>query len=348
MREYILTDISSNINTDFNLDESSAIMPFKSWSVEKYEKKAGVEKGVEVLRVTIGDFEIVFSPTKAMGIIEGSYNNKKIGWQSPSGKYTHPFYAPRSERGGTGWLYSFGEFMLRCGLESLGPPYKDEDAKSVYTLHGRLSHLPVSFLKVSLDNEAESIKVYYTIYESVIFGPSFRLDGIYEIKPTGEVKIEDTITNLSAQPVEGEILYHINFGEDLLGKLSKLKIDYESVQKRRGGEVEEDFLSITVPSADSEEKVYLIDTKDKNGEVSISLENEETDFACDIVYQKETLPCFTLWKYLGDKRDGYVIGLEPGSSFPKRKSTERKEGRLIILEAEAEYKTEIMLRFRNL
>ena len=45
------------------------------------------------------------------------------------------------------------------------------------------------------------------------------------------------------------------------------------------------------------------------------------------------MPFFVLWKNTQAEADGYVAGLEPGSSFPNLRTVERREGRVIQLAA---------------
>jgi Domain of unknown function (DUF4432) len=48
-------------------------------------------------------------------------------------------------------------------------------------------------------------------------------------------------------------------------------------------------------------------------------------------YAKKELPYLTLWKNTGAEEDGYVIGIEPGSSFPNQRKIERQAGRVPTL-----------------
>jgi len=45
-------------------------------------------------------------------------------------------------------------------------------------------------------------------------------------------------------------------------------------------------------------------------------------------YAVAELPCLTLWKNTASEGEGYVTGLEPGTSFPNNRSVERKLGRV--------------------
>jgi hypothetical protein len=49
-------------------------------------------------------------------------------------------------------------------------------------------------------------------------------------------------------------------------------------------------------------------------------------------FNKNQLPCFSLWKNRQAACDGYVTGLEPGINFPNVRSFEKRMGRVAILE----------------
>jgi hypothetical protein len=50
----------------------------------------------------------------------------------------------------------------------------------------------------------------------------------------------------------------------------------------------------------------------------------------------------TLWKNEAPAKDGYVTGLEPGTSFPLPKPVERAAGRVPILKGEESYRTQVI------
>ena len=47
---------------------------------------------------------------------------------------------------------------------------------------------------------------------------------------------------------------------------------------------------------------------------------------------------FTLWKNTTSLNDGYVTGIEPGTSYPMLRSIERKGGRVPVLKGGQSYK----------
>jgi hypothetical protein len=56
-------------------------------------------------------------------------------------------------------------------------------------------------------------------------------------------------------------------------------------------------------------------------------------------FNRQDLPCFTVWKNTGALEDGYVTGLEPATNYPNFKSFERKHGRVVQLPAGGHWET---------
>jgi hypothetical protein len=48
-------------------------------------------------------------------------------------------------------------------------------------------------------------------------------------------------------------------------------------------------------------------------------------------FNRQELPCFTVWKHTAALEEGYVTGLEPATNFPNFKSFERQQGRVPII-----------------
>ena len=55
------------------------------------------------------------------------------------------------------------------------------------------------------------------------------------------------------------------------------------------------------------------------------LYNHTADRALALRFNRQELPCFTVWKNTAALEDGYVTGLEPATNFPNFKSFERSQ-----------------------
>ena len=54
------------------------------------------------------------------------------------------------------------------------------------------------------------------------------------------------------------------------------------------------------------------------------LRNRAGDKAVALRFARAQLPCFTLWKQTGGRRDGYVTGLEPATNYPNPRPFEQR------------------------
>ena len=73
------------------------------------------------------------------------------------------------------------------------------------------------------------------------------------------------------------------------------------------------------------------------------LRNRDGDRAVVLRYQRDQLPCFTLWKNTAGRRDGYVTGLEPGTNYPNPRPFEQARGRVVTLPVDGRYVAETTL-----
>ena len=100
------------------------------------------------------------------------------------------------------------------------------------------------------------------------------------------------------------------------------------------------------PTAGFVQQCYLATPLvDSNGSATVLLCNPQGDFAVQLSFGAAQLPCLTFWKYFAGVRDGYVLGIEPGTSFPNTKSVERKYGRVPVLGPGESIKTSFQMTF---
>ena len=86
------------------------------------------------------------------------------------------------------------------------------------------------------------------------------------------------------------------------------------------------------PTSGYAEQVYFTKAVgDSTGNGLAVLVDAESELAVCVRFDTSTMPWFVLWKNTQAEADGYVTGLEPGSSFPNLRSVERREGRVIRL-----------------
>src|SRR5262249_37803204 len=139
-------------------------------------------------------------------------------------------------------------------------------------------------------------------------------------------RIRDTVINKGSQPQEFQILYHYNFGKPLLGDGAKMHVPVERVTpyNANAAKAVKSWNTFAGPAPGYVEQVYLMrPLADKGGRVNVLLHNPKGDQGVLLQYAKKELPYLTLWKNTGNDDDGYVIGIEPGVSFPNMRKVER-------------------------
>jgi len=241
-----------------------------------------------------------------------------------------------TDRGGKGWLNGFGEWLSRCGLESMGPP--GPDGSQVLTQHGRINYLPASYLEFRFEPEpTPRIVLRGVVDESFMFGPHLRL--MTEISTeigSSELVLNDTVMNLADIPQEMESLYHINFGPPLLGTNAKFLAPIKRVAPRDARAAEADMakwnLYLGPQPAGYTEQVYFAELwADQQGSTQALLQSPDGKSGALVAFNAQQLPYFTLWKNEASLKTGYVTGLEPATSYPFHRAVERKAGRLLKL-----------------
>ncbi len=342
-KNWILTDRESGTwLQSFSLAGSEMGAGFsKSGRVSRKTLQSGLSQGVEIIEVDNGALSFIVVPTRGMGIWKGDYRGIDLGWKAPVQGPVHPAFVDLNDRGGLGWLSGFDEWIVRCGLDSHGSPGVDSvldnqgnPAEVSLTLHGKIANLPAHYVEVS-ESDDDGISVTGRVDECMLFGPQLRLEATVTTWPdSNRLLLQDRVTNLKSVPAEMELLYHCNFGPPLLGGGSELLTPVREMAPRDARAVEglDGYAAYSAPLAGYIEQVYWFELRSKpDGDTLAALCNEAGDAAAVLRFNAGRLPCFTQWKNTASIEDGYVTGLEPGTSYPNRKAFEREKGRLLIL-----------------
>jgi len=333
----LLTPQSAEGFKTINLNDGTS----SGWSVKSYTLRGGLQEGVDVVEINNGKLSFAVLPTRGMGIWKGQCGDIPLGWDSPVKDPVNPAFVNQLERGGIGWLKGFNEWIVRCGLNSMGAPCTDTvldysgNAFDVsLTLHGNIANLPARAVSVEVTKEA--IILRGEVDETMMFGPALRLNT--EIRTefgSGALTITDTVTNLGDNPTEHQLLYHINQGEPLLEKGSRMLAPFKQVAPRdpRAAEGIETVDTYTAPEIGFVEQGYYYELAGKRGsrETMTMLRNADGDKASLLRFSLKDFPCFTLWKNPAGKADGYVTGMEPATSYPNGRKFEREKGRVLSL-----------------
>jgi hypothetical protein len=332
----VLTDTTRGISIrDWELDfaEAGDRSGKGSWRVRKVCLAGGRQEGTEIVEVDNGRLKFTVVPTRGMNLWRAEAAGLRLGWDSPVTEIVHPKFVNLTERGGKGWLNGFGEWLSRCGLESMGPP--GLDGTQVLTQHGRINYLPASFVEFRFEPQPNPrIVLRGIVDESFMFGPQLRL--ITEISTeigSNELTLNDTVENLADAPQEMQSLYHFNFGPPLLGAGARVLAPVKRVAPRDARAAEIDMKKWNEyagpqPAGYSEQVYFAELWPDQNGCTQALLQSPDGKFGALIAYNVHQLPYFTLWRNEAPLKNGYVTGLEPGTSFPFPRADERRAGRL--------------------
>jgi hypothetical protein len=310
------------------------------WSVQKYTLHGGKQEGVDLIVVNNGRLSFTVVPTRGMNVLKVEMGDIRLGWDSPVKEVVHPQFVNLQSRGGLGWLEGFNEWMVRCGMEWAGHPGKDkfinntgDEAEMDLTLHGKVGNIPASEVEVIIDREPPyRIRIRGRVDERMFYGPKLELWAEISTEPgSNAYRIEDAVTNYGAYDQEFELIYHANYGPPLLEQGSRFVGAIKQITpfNAHAAKSTASFAEYAGPTKGFIEQVYvLVPFADEKNRASVMLRNANGDKAVTMSYAVDQLPYFTLWKNTTALEEGYVTGLEPGTSSPANRSIERKAGRV--------------------
>ena len=299
--------------------------------------RGGLRDGVRLLEIDNGRLRVALLPDRGMSIWKMWHGDTEIGWPSPIRGPVHPRWVPVAESSGLGFLDGFDEMLVRCGLVSNGAPEFDEQGRVRYPLHGRIGNLPAHQLSVAIDDETGTVVVTGTVDETRFHFEKLRLSSSLILAPDAPyVMITDGVENLSGNPAEMQLLYHINFGAPIHGPGSQIVAAVKEIVPRNAhaaGEIEA-WNEFGRAEVGSEERVFFFDLiADEEGVTQALLKGPDSSRGVCVRFNKSQLPHFTLWKNTPPLADGYVTGLEPGTNFPNPRSFEGSQGRVVKLDS---------------
>jgi hypothetical protein len=344
-KSWTLTDVAGDVWLDsFSVSNEHLRLPTPfDWSIRKRTLRGGLRDGVDVIEVHNGTLSFSLLPTRGMNIWRGEYRGNFLGWKAPVQGPVHPKFVDLDERGGLGWLAGFDELLCRCGLASNGPPGEDEFSdragqtqRASLTLHGRISNLPAHFVEVRVGLDApHELTIIGQVEEGCLFFPHLLLTTTCTTAPgSNRLVIHDVVENRAALEAEMQMLYHCNLGPPFLEAGSRLVAPIRELSPltSRAALGMDTYDTYPGPTAGFAEQVYCYDPlADGAGRTLGLLYNSAGDRGCCLRWNRNELPCFTLWRNSAAVEDGYVTGLEPGLNYPNFKSFERQQGRVRLL-----------------
>jgi hypothetical protein len=307
------------------------LKPPKPFSVRMRTLHGGRQEGVCIVDIDTGAMKISVVPTRGMNVLEAIAGNVRIGWKSPVSEVVNPAFIELNGRGGLGWLEGFNEMVVRCGYEWVGHPGMDKGV--LLPLHGLAANIPASKVVLSIDEEQPyTIRLKGELKEQAFKLVNFVIATELSTEPGAQhFSIHDTLNNNGDYPEEYEALYHSNFGPPLLDPGAGFSAPVQQVSpfnERAVGEVA-DWQKYREPTRDYDETVFnVVPYGDENGETLAVLHNAAGDLGVSLGFNIQELPVFSLWKNTDTLGQGYVTGLEPGTSWAYNRSFQRALNRV--------------------
>ncbi|ASL25048.1 aldose 1-epimerase family protein [Azotobacter chroococcum] len=328
-RDYVLLDTDKPAQ-NWKIDSQQlGIKTDKPFSVSLRTLHGGLQEGVSLIDIDTGAMTITVVPTRGMNVLRAVAGDVRMGWDSPVKDVVNPAFIEQNGRGGLGWLEGFNELVTRCGYEWVGHPGMDNG--ELLTLHGRAANIPATRVVLSIDEQPPyAIRLRGELKEQAFKKVDFSVATELSTTPgaTGFV-IDDTLTNNGDYPKEYQALYHNNFGTPLLGQGARFVAPVKQVSpfnaKARGDLA--NWQTYRGPTQDYDETVYnLVPYGDARGDTLAVLHNQAGDRGVRVDYNVQQLPVFSLWKNTDTEKQGYVTGLEPGTSFSYNRRFQRPLG----------------------
>lgn len=336
-KSWILTDVATaKHEADLSVTAKDVGGSADGYSIVKRTLRGGLTDGVDAITVDNGKFSFVVLPTRGMNVWKAWLDKLEIGWQSPVRGPVNPVFVPIAEPSGLGWLDGFDELLVRCGLESNGAPEFDtETGRLKYPLHGHIGNKPAHRVEVAVDGESGEITVTGIVEEARFHFSKLRLTSTIKTK-VGEpgFRIQDVVENFGGVETGAQLLYHVNFGQPLVDPGAQFVAPLRTVVPRNDHAAEglENWRSYPNEQAGFEEQVYFLELlAGEDGYTQALIKNAHSTQGVSMRFNKNKLPCYSVWKNPEAAEDGYVTGLEPGTNFPNPRSYEAAQNRVVNL-----------------
>lgn len=338
--EFTLTDSLSGTDVgDWKVtNQTLGFTDSGTFSVEKRQLHGGKQAGVDILIVNNGKVTITLIPTRGMGIFDVKMDGERLlGWDSPVKEIVNPAFIELESRNGLGWLDGFNEMMVRCGYEWTGHPGVDDNGQ-LLSLHGRVQNTPASTVKVIIDDKPpHKITIQGEVSERTFkMAELVTLTQLEVVPGSTTFSLHDQLTNKADYDNEYQIIYHSNFGTPILEKGAKFIAAASEISPfndyAKAGL--KDWQTYLGPTKGYDEMVFNFKPiGNDNGETLAVLHNAKANKGVAVGYNVQQLPVLTLWKNTDTKQQGYVTGIEPGTSYAYNTKYQRPLGLVPTIKA---------------
>lgn len=338
MFKLILLSHQQNIDVgSFSLSAESMGLP-KDVPIEVQQNclVGGKQTGSRVITLRVGDTVLRVVPTRGMAVLDVVRKEVRFGWDSPVKEIVHPSFINRESSGGLGWLEGFNEMLVRCGYQWVGHPGHDGD--EFLTLHGRIQNTPSDEVILEVEQMPPyRVTLSGRVDEKSFKTANFELHSVISLcTDLPSVLVEDTLTNKSSYPKEYQAIYHNNFSQPILEKGAQVHVPVAELSpfNHYSATGLECWNLMPAPTEGFDEMLFNIHpVSDDKGFSYALLHNADCAIGVEVSYQTNTLPVLTVWKNTDTLEQGYVVGIEPGTSFAYNRFHQRDLGLVPTIEA---------------
>ncbi|QDY43905.1 aldose 1-epimerase family protein [Candidatus Pantoea soli] len=330
---WVLTDAEAGTDKgNWQIDSKQLNASGQPFSIQQKVLHGGKQEGSKVLTITSEQgLTIALSPTRGMDLLQVNGHGVRLGWDSPVDEVVNPAYINLESRNGLGWLDGFNEMMVRCGYEWTGHPVTKDGR--IYTLHGKAGNTPASKVEVTVDDKApHEIRIRGLLKEHTFKKSNLETWTELRYIPGADAfTLHDVLTNKGDYPQDYQIIYHSNFGTPILEKDARFIAPLKSVSPFNDYAQKglDNWNVYGAPQKDFDEMVFnLVPKADANGKTLAAVINSKGDKGASIEFDTHQLPMLTMWKNTDTLKQGYVTGIEPGTSYAYPVTIEKEQGRV--------------------
>ncbi|MDO5057430.1 MAG: aldose 1-epimerase family protein [Lautropia sp.] len=326
-REYTLLDTHTPAQARTITSKQLGIKTPRPFSVSVRTLHGGRQEGVMLVTIDTGAMRITVVPNRGMNVLEAVSGKVRLGWNSPVKEIVNPAFLDQGARNGIGWLEGFNDLVTRCGYEWVGHAGADEDG-TILTLHGLAANIPASSVVLGIDEKPPyTIRLKGLLREQAFKKVDFLIDTELSTVPGATAfTIDDTLTNNGDYPKEYQALYHSNFGPPIMEKGARFVAPVREVSpfNDKAAGMLDSWQTYQDRTRDFDEVVYnVFPYGDANGNTLTMLHNAAGNLGISMAYNVNALPAFSLWKNMDTDAQGYVTGMEPGTSFSYNRKFQR-------------------------
>jgi hypothetical protein len=135
-----------------------------------------------------------------------------------------------------------------------------------------------------------------------------------------------------------KVVVSINFGSPILEEGAKFVAPVKEISPFNNYAKKglKDWQTYLAPTRNFDEMVFnLVPYADKDGKTTTMLHNKAANKGIAVSYDTKQLPVLTLWKNTDTLKQGYVTGIEPGTSYAYPRQFEKEQGRVKTLSPSA-------------